>query len=423
MRRIAQHYRTHPNLRRHSKSSLARLTLSMLSILRVLPMARIAQFVLLLVFVAAVFFKAPPVQAAGTQPRAASHSAAQSKTARSSRKKASTVRRPSVRKSAKAAQHAKSKPRTAKSRSTHSSSKARRSSAAATRKRISRHSTAASRRKRAGARLEGAELTITRPQPAARAAGNVGRENGQSEDAYSAPSIKKVSATSPDTEAHTNPIPAFVAGGITAVDPLRGSFESLARQNEKTDADGLERILDDSDLKDRIAQGFLVQVPVSGALSINQSLPEERRYCRPWTATFLTDLSKSHDKRFHTPLYVSSAVRTVEYQKHLIRHNGNAAAATGDIVSPHVTGATIDIAKSRMSKSEIYWMRQRLGDLQDAGKIDVEEEFRQACFHITVYKSYIGQGPLHKKHRPIEPEIGPDDDDPADTANTADAGS
>jgi hypothetical protein len=34
------------------------------------------------------------------------------------------------------------------------------------------------------------------------------------------------------------------------------------------------------------------------------------------------------------------------------------------------------------------WMRQRLLALQSAGKIDVEEEFRQACFHITVYKGY-----------------------------------
>jgi len=25
----------------------------------------------------------------------------------------------------------------------------------------------------------------------------------------------------------------------------------------------------------------------------------------------------------------------------------------------------------------------------DAGKIDVEEEFRQACFHISVYKNYV----------------------------------
>ncbi len=68
--------------------------------------------------------------------------------------------------------------------------------------------------------------------------------------------------------------------------------------------------------------------------------------------------------------------------------NGNAAPAVGDLVSPHLTGATIDIAKKGMSRSEVEWMRRRLLALEDAGKIDAEEEFHQACFHITVYKTY-----------------------------------
>jgi len=33
-------------------------------------------------------------------------------------------------------------------------------------------------------------------------------------------------------------------------------------------------------------------------------------------------------------------------------------------------------------------MRAYLLPLQTAGKIDVEEEFYQSCFHITVYKAY-----------------------------------
>ena len=78
----------------------------------------------------------------------------------------------------------------------------------------------------------------------------------------------------------------------------------------------------------------------------------------------------------------------MEYQKRLMEINGNAAPAEGDIVSPHLTGATIDIAKDGLSRSEIAWMRRRLLALEVAGKIDVEEEFRQACFHITVYKNY-----------------------------------
>ena len=113
-----------------------------------------------------------------------------------------------------------------------------------------------------------------------------------------------------------------------------------------------------------------------------------RRYCRSWTANFLNDLSRAHYARFRTPLQVNSAVRTVAYQRHLQGINGNAAPAEGDIASPHLTGATIDIGKKGLTISQIGWMRAYLLPLQAKGRIDVEEEFQQACFHVTVYKSY-----------------------------------
>jgi hypothetical protein len=178
--------------------------------------------------------------------------------------------------------------------------------------------------------------------------------------------------------------------------PLRGSYESLLRQNEKTEDDSLERIEDDDDLADRIARKMLVPVPVSVALNINGNLPQNRRYCRPWTASFLSDLARAHVAEFHHPLEVSSAVRTVDYQKQLMKVNGNATAAEGDVASPHLTGASIDIAKQGLTRQEIGWMRAWLLPLETAGKIDVEEEFRQSCFHITVYKSYTSPKPARK---------------------------
>jgi hypothetical protein len=179
--------------------------------------------------------------------------------------------------------------------------------------------------------------------------------------------------------------------------PLRGSYESLVRQNEKSEADNLERIEDDNDLADRIARKMLVPVPASAALTVNGSLPENRRYCRPWAASFLTDLARAHAAAFHGPLEVNSAVRTVAYQKQLMTINGNATSAEGDIASPHLTGATIDISKLGLSRQEIGWMRAWLLPLEQAGKIDVEEEFHQSCFHITVYKSYVTPRPARKK--------------------------
>jgi len=199
---------------------------------------------------------------------------------------------------------------------------------------------------------------------------------------------------------------------IFAMAPLRGSLESLIRQNEKTNADNLERIENDADLHARIANGQLVRVPESEALAVNGNLPLDRRYCRPWTAAFLADLARAHQAQFHHAFEVSSAVRTVEYQKRLMRTNGNAAPAEGDIASPHLTGATIDIAKHGLTRSELYWMRNRLDALQSEGKLDVEEEFHQSCFHITVYKSYVGAGPLHKV-RPHDVAPPTDDESPS----------
>jgi hypothetical protein len=170
--------------------------------------------------------------------------------------------------------------------------------------------------------------------------------------------------------------------------PLVGSRESLVRQNERTEADGLERIQDDAQLNALQREKALIPVPVSASLHINEELPMNRRYCRPWTAKFLGDLARAHYARYHRYLQVTSAVRTVEYQRRLIEVNGNAAPAEGDIASPHLSGAAVDIAKKGLSISEIAWMRGYLYPLQMAGKLDVEEEFYQSCFHITVYRSY-----------------------------------
>lgn len=175
---------------------------------------------------------------------------------------------------------------------------------------------------------------------------------------------------------------------IHFVPPLRGSLVSLERQNQRNDAEGLVRIEDDAQLDQLEMARDIVPLPASSTLRVNPDLPANRRYCRPWTSRFLTDIARSHYARFHRALQVNSAVRTVEFQRSLIAVNGNAAPADGDVASPHLTGAAVDIGRKGLSVSEISWMRAWLLPLQTAGKIDVEEEFYQACFHITVYRSY-----------------------------------
>jgi hypothetical protein len=178
-------------------------------------------------------------------------------------------------------------------------------------------------------------------------------------------------------------------GRLIVPPPLKGSHEILVHQNEVADRDGLDRIQNDEDLLDMRNQRLLVSLPTSNALQIDEHLPVNRRYCRPWTAQFLATLARAHYAHFHTPLQVNSAVRTVEFQQRLVHINGNAAPAEGDTASPHLTGQAIDIAKHGLSLTEVAWLRGYLLPLVQEGKVDVEEEFQQACFHISVYKKYL----------------------------------
>jgi len=194
-------------------------------------------------------------------------------------------------------------------------------------------------------------------------------------------------------------LPVFLTydsrGRLIVPPPLYGSHEVLLHQNQMADHDGLSRIQDDAGLLDLRGKNKLVALPTSEALRVDYRLPDNRRFSRPWTAQFLAVLARDHYAAFHLPLQVDSAVRTVDFQRRLLRTNGNAAPAAGDTASPHLTGQAIDIAKSGLALVEIAWMRAYLQPLIEQGKIDVEEEFQQACFHISVYRSYLPPPPVH----------------------------
>ena len=78
--------------------------------------------------------------------------------------------------------------------------------------------------------------------------------------------------------------------------------------------------------------------------------------------------------------------------------NGNAAPAEGDTASPHLTGQAVDLAKHGLTITQIAWLRGYLLPLVQQGKVDVEEEFKQACFHISVYKKYLPPGSVPRRN-------------------------
>lgn len=177
-------------------------------------------------------------------------------------------------------------------------------------------------------------------------------------------------------------------GRLIVPPPLRGSREILVHQNEMADAAGLQRIQNDDEL-DRLRDTHqLVQLASTSSLRVNPELPDNRRCARPWTARFASDIARAYYARFGQPLELNSAVRTISYQLRLQRVNGNAADVAGETASPHLTGQAVDFGKRGMSMAEIAWMRMYLAPLMQAGVIDVEEEFQQSCFHISVYRGY-----------------------------------
>jgi hypothetical protein len=169
---------------------------------------------------------------------------------------------------------------------------------------------------------------------------------------------------------------------------IRGSHESMLRQNEEIDRLGLPRIEDESQLEELKASDQLVPLEDTKSFQISPTLDPEYRYAKPWTRDFIADLSDAYYEQFHTPLVITSAVRTVEYQRKLRRRNKNAAPDTGDTASSHLAGLSIDVAKRGMTRAQHKWFENYLAGMRDQNLIEAAEERRQACFHIMVSERY-----------------------------------
>lgn len=169
---------------------------------------------------------------------------------------------------------------------------------------------------------------------------------------------------------------------------LKGSYDSMLRQNEEIDRLQLPRIVDDAQLEELVRTQELVPISESQSLRVSPAVKPDKRYCRPWTNQFLEDMGEAYYKEFNIPLQVNSAVRTMEQQHKLRRHNRNAAPEDGDISSSHLAGITVDLAKRGLTRAQHKWVEDYLKNLRDLGLVEVAEERRQACFHVMVSDRY-----------------------------------
>ena len=184
---------------------------------------------------------------------------------------------------------------------------------------------------------------------------------------------------------------------------LAATASSQSIQNARADAYHLARMRDRAMVVRYAEDGYLVAVPPETRFYHLHGVPPAYSYLRPWAKRFLDQIGRQYYATFHRRLRVTSMVRTVYMQRRLERRNFNAAEATGDDRSSHLTGATLDISKHSMSWRERKWLRRQLIQLQQSGYIYAVEEFHQPCFHVMVFPNYRDYVP-HPPSQSLEAE-------------------
>lgn len=172
---------------------------------------------------------------------------------------------------------------------------------------------------------------------------------------------------------------------------LKGSADSLAWQNKIADEQKLPRVIDDKELEQLKRSGVLVRMPE--AFRIDPRLDQKWQWVLPEAARFLEDLGVQFINHFGRFFKTTSAIRTIARQLEIAKEgNPNAELPEkGPRRTVHTTGATVDISKIDMNEEELKWMRKELLRLEKLQVIEAtEEDFKQKCFHIMVFRTYVG---------------------------------
>jgi hypothetical protein len=169
---------------------------------------------------------------------------------------------------------------------------------------------------------------------------------------------------------------------------LAATTASQSIQNARADAYHLARMRDRAMIVQFAEAGYLVAVAPQTRFYYLHGVSPDYSYLRPWAKRFLDQIGRQFYANFHQQLRVTSLVRTVSLQRRMERRNFNAAEATGDDRSSHLTGATLDISKHSMTWREKKWLRRELIELEQSGYVYAVEEFHQPCFHVMVFPNY-----------------------------------
>lgn len=160
------------------------------------------------------------------------------------------------------------------------------------------------------------------------------------------------------------------------------SRQSLLDQNAAADSLALPIIRTPAHMDELVQSGELVRLRATAALRV--ACPKGRAYVRPWVADFVDGLAADYYATFGKPLQVNSATRPQTVQRRLRRWNRNAAPITGETASVHMRGIAVDLQRRGTTRQQRAWLQLRLMYWVAMGRVIVEEELRQPCFHVVV---------------------------------------
>ncbi|TVR65945.1 MAG: LysM peptidoglycan-binding domain-containing protein, partial [Gemmatimonadales bacterium] len=167
-------------------------------------------------------------------------------------------------------------------------------------------------------------------------------------------------------------VPAPFGGtvGEAAAQSLRGSPESLDRQNAQARAHNFTYLETPAQVRRYVELGYLVPVRPTADMQIhNVSFP----YARPEVRLFLERLSSQYRAACGEQLVVTSLTRPLSNQP------PNASAR-----SVHPTGMAVDLRRSASARCR-SWLEGTLLSLEGRGLIEAIVERRPPHYHIAVY--------------------------------------
>ncbi|MBV9772609.1 MAG: hypothetical protein JO040_01580 [Gemmatimonadetes bacterium] len=192
-------------------------------------------------------------------------------------------------------------------------------------------------------------------------------------------------------------LPARADVGVT----LRGSHESMVRQNEIAKENAYSFLRTPEQVKEYVAKGFLV--PVAGNADYTLAKGVSFAYTRPEVHAFIEYLGREYRQGCGEQLVVTSLTRPEA------RQPSNASN-----LSVHPAGMAMDVRAKQTPKCKV-WLESTLLGLEKQGVLDVTREVHPPHYHVAVFpgpmRAYLAkvgapEPPAPSEAHPVVPAQG-----------------